>query len=204
MRNTNSIDGGPTGSGSGTRWQGGGFARVNCVLSRLWLLCSSLYAISNTGHRSQDTPCGAGRGLLRAAAGPAQFGGNRRTPVRNNSRRELLRGKRLWQVAGRGAATTPGANLTRIADGGLLPGTYATTEADAKNVKTGLEAVARYALPNPKPAVYVFTVKPLKDTPIQRGIVEPEFGQPGKGVEVLFCDGTAARTVTDRGTIPER
>jgi hypothetical protein len=90
------------------------------------------------------------------------------------------------------------------ADGGLLPGTYATTEADAKNVKTGLEAVARYALPNPKPAVYVFTVKPLKDTPIQRGIVEPEFGQPGKGVEVLFYDGTAPKTVTDRCTIPER
>ena len=89
-------------------------------------------------------------------------------------------------------------------DGGLMPGTYATTEADAKNVKTGLEAVARYALPNPKPAVYDFTVKPLKETPIQRGIVEPEFGQPGKGVEVLFCDGTAPKTVTDRCTIPER
>jgi hypothetical protein len=52
------------------------------------------------------------------------------------------------------------------ADHGLSPGTYATTEADEKNVKTGLEAVARYALPNPKPAIYVFTVKPLKDTPI--------------------------------------
>lgn len=90
------------------------------------------------------------------------------------------------------------------AHGGLLPGTYATTEADAKKVKTGLEAVARYALPNPKPAVYVFTVKPLKDTPIQRGIVEPEFKQPGGGVEVLFCDGTVAKTVTDRCTIPER
>ena len=67
-----------------------------------------------------------------------------------------------------------------------------------------MEAVARYALPNPKPAVYVFTVKPLKDTPIQRGIVEPEFGQPGKGVEVLFCDGTAPKTVTGSCTIPGR
>jgi hypothetical protein len=87
---------------------------------------------------------------------------------------------------------------------GLLPGTYATTEADAKNVKTGLEAVARYALPTLKAAIYVFTVKPLKDTPIQRGIVEPQFDQPGKGVEVLFCDGTAPNTVTDRSTIPEK
>jgi len=46
-----------------------------------------------------------------------------------------------------------------------LPGSYATTEADAKNVKTGKEAVARYALPNPDPASYVYTIKP-KPTPI--------------------------------------
>ena len=90
------------------------------------------------------------------------------------------------------------------ADHGLSPGTYATTEADAKNVKTGLEAVARYALPNPKSAIYVFTVKPLKDTPIQRGNVQPDFGQPGGGVEVLFGGGTAANTVTGPATIPER
>lgn len=90
------------------------------------------------------------------------------------------------------------------ADHGLLPGTYATTEADAKNVKTGLEAVARYALPNPKSAIYVFTVKPLKDTPIQRGIVQPDNGQPGGGVEVLFGNGTAANTVTGPATIPEK
>jgi hypothetical protein len=35
------------------------------------------------------------------------------------------------------------------ADHGLLPGTYATTKADANNGKTGLEAVARYTSPNP-------------------------------------------------------
>jgi hypothetical protein len=90
------------------------------------------------------------------------------------------------------------------AAGGLLPGTYATTEADATNVRTGLEAVARYALPTPKPAIYVFTVKPLKDAAIRRGIVQSAFGQPGGGVEVLFCDGTAANTVTGPGKIPER
>lgn len=91
-----------------------------------------------------------------------------------------------------------------MADGSLSSGTYATTEADAKNAKTGVEAVARYALPCLKPAIYVFTVKPLKDTTIQRGIVQPDFGQPGGGVEVLFGDGTAANTVTGPITIPER
>ena len=90
------------------------------------------------------------------------------------------------------------------ADHGLLPGTYATTEADAKGVVTGLEAVARYALPNSKPAIYVFTVKPLMDTSIQRGIVQPDFGQPGGGVEVLFREGTASRTVTGPISIPEK
>ena len=76
------------------------------------------------------------------------------------------------------------------ANGGLLPGTYATTEEDAKNVKTGKEAVARYALPNPKPAVYVFTVKPPKDTDLQRGTVQPAYDQPGGGVEVIFTSGS--------------
>ena len=45
----------------------------------------------------------------------------------------------------------------RRPNGSWRDGTYATTEEDAKNIKTGKEAVARYALPNPSPASYVFT-----------------------------------------------
>ena len=85
----------------------------------------------------------------------------------------------------------------------LLPGTYATTGEDAKNAPTGKAAVARYALPNPNPASNVFTIKPHKDTVIQYGIVEPAFGQPGGGVEVLFRDGTHAGTVTGPEKIPD-
>jgi len=88
-------------------------------------------------------------------------------------------------------------------DGRLLPGTYATTEEDAKNVRTGKEAVARYALPNPKPASEVWTIKPWKDTLIQYGIVQPANGQPGGGVEVLFRDGTHLGTVTGPEKIPD-
>ena len=88
-------------------------------------------------------------------------------------------------------------------DGSLLPGTYATTEEDAKNVRTGKEAVARYALPNPKPASNKWTIKPWKDTLIQYGIVEPANDQPGGGVEVLFKDGTHAGTVTGPEKIPD-
>jgi len=90
------------------------------------------------------------------------------------------------------------------ADGGLLPGSYATTEADAKNVKTGAEAVAQYALPDPASASYRFTIRPDKDTVIQYGIVQPDYGQPGGGVEVLFAEGTQPQTVTGPDKIPDK
>jgi hypothetical protein len=89
------------------------------------------------------------------------------------------------------------------ADGSWSPGTFATTEDDAKNVKTGSEAVARYALPNTAPASYVFTGKPKTDTVIQRGIVAPAYGQPGGGVDVYFKDGTQPNTVTGPVKIPD-
>jgi hypothetical protein len=88
-------------------------------------------------------------------------------------------------------------------NGSLLPGTYATTEEDAQNAPTGKAAVARYALPNPKPASNVFTIKPRKDTLVQYGIVEPANGQPGGGVEVIFTTGTHAGTVTGPEKIPD-
>jgi hypothetical protein len=78
-----------------------------------------------------------------------------------------------------------------------------SSSEDAKNVKTGKDAVARYALPNPAPASNVFTVRPNKDTDIQRGIVEPAFGQPGGGVEVIFTNGTQPKTVTGPMKIPD-
>jgi hypothetical protein len=82
------------------------------------------------------------------------------------------------------------------ADRSLLPGTYATTEDDGNRIKTGKEAVERYALPNDDPASYRFTVKPEKDTTIQSGIVQPANGHQGGGVEVIFTDGTQKDTVT--------
>lgn len=88
-------------------------------------------------------------------------------------------------------------------DRSLLPGTYATTEADARNVKTGSDAVRRYALPDPAPASNVFTIRPHGGTIMQRGIVEPAYDQPGGGVEVLFADGTQAGTVSGPITIPD-
>jgi hypothetical protein len=81
-------------------------------------------------------------------------------------------------------------------------GTYATTAADATNVKTGTDAVERYALPNPTPACYVFTGKPDKGTDVKRGVVQPDFGHQGGGVEVIFPNGTQSNTVTGPIQIP--
>ena len=89
------------------------------------------------------------------------------------------------------------------ADGALLPGTYSTTEADARNAKTGKDAVARYALPNPAPASYRFTIAPKKDTPVQYGTVQPANGHLGGGAEVIFSAGTHPGTVTGPVKIPD-
>jgi len=91
-----------------------------------------------------------------------------------------------------------------LPDRSLRPGTYATTEADAGKVRTGAEAVERYALPEPKPASHVFTVKPHPATPIQRGTVAPAYGHLGGGDEVIFTNGTRPATVTGPDKIPDK
>ncbi len=98
------------------------------------------------------------------------------------------------------------ANDRRVtADNRLSPGSYATTEEDGNKVKTGKEAVERYALPNDDPASYRFTIKPLKETTIQMGIVQPANGHQGGGVEVIFTDGTTKGTVTQPPTkLPDK
>ncbi len=88
---------------------------------------------------------------------------------------------------------------------GYRSGTFATTKEDADaHIKTGMDAVARYALPNPNPASNVFTAKPPADTDLQRGTVAPANNQPGGGVEVIFVNGTPDGTVTGPITIPDK
>ena len=96
------------------------------------------------------------------------------------------------------------ANDRRVtASGALVLGTYATTEKDAaKHGKTGRDAVKRYALPNPAPAVYVFTIDPPLRTNLNRGVAQPAYGQPGGGVEVIFVNGSPDKTVTGPAQIP--
>ena len=96
------------------------------------------------------------------------------------------------------------ANDRRVTPtGALLPGTYTTTAEDAKQVRNGRDAVRRYALPNPVPAVNVFTTDPpVPGTILQRGVAQPAYGQPGGGVEVIFVNGSPDKTVTGPKQIP--
>jgi len=91
------------------------------------------------------------------------------------------------------------------ADGSLRPGTYATTAEDAKQVTTGMEAVERYALPNPAPASYRYTITPHAGTVFQQGTVKPAYSHKGGGVEVFFKSGTQPKTVALPPTkLPDR
>jgi hypothetical protein len=89
------------------------------------------------------------------------------------------------------------------AEGGLLPATYGTTAEDARHVRTGTDAVRRYALPNPDPAKYEFVILPPGGTMIQEGIVEPAYGQPGGGVEIIFVKDSPSKTVTGGRALPD-
>jgi hypothetical protein len=98
------------------------------------------------------------------------------------------------------------ANDLRVTEKkGLTPGTFATTREDAKAfVKTGTDAVKRYALENKKPASNVFTINPPQDTALKRGIVAPAYGEPGGGVEVIFVNGSPDGTVKGPKKIPDK
>jgi hypothetical protein len=91
-----------------------------------------------------------------------------------------------------------------LPDGSLDKGSFATTEDDARNVKTGADAVVRYALPNPSPASYRFTIRPDARTVLKKGVAAPAYGQPGGGVEVIFSNGTQPNTVTGPDQIPDK
>lgn len=90
-----------------------------------------------------------------------------------------------------------------VADGSVIPGTYVTTFEDGMNhVTTGRDAVRRYALPNPDPAVHRYHLMPPRMIPVRRGVVQPAFGQPGGGAEVIFEKGAPAGTRQLQDQIP--
>lgn len=89
-------------------------------------------------------------------------------------------------------------------DGSLEKGTYVTTVGDARFAVSGLAIAGRYALPNPSPAVYAYTVIPRAGVLYYAGTARPANYQSGGGVEVLFRDGAPAGSAFRPYQIPEK
>ncbi len=88
---------------------------------------------------------------------------------------------------------------------GIVAGTFATTKEDADAyVKTGADAVSRYALENKTPASNKFTITPPAGTELKRGIAQPAYGEVGGGVEVLFVNDSPDFIVTGPVKIPDK
>lgn len=84
-------------------------------------------------------------------------------------------------------------NDARIgADGEVVPGAYATTEADIKSVSSGFAAVKRYALPCRLPAIHVFIITPPPNTDVVYGEVASVDDLTGGGSEAYFPSGCCA------------
>lgn len=71
-------------------------------------------------------------------------------------------------------------------NGSVVKGTFASTTHDRHMIHSGFSATARYALPNPEAAKYVYIITPKGITKILRGSVSPNYNQAGGGVEVFF------------------
>lgn len=97
------------------------------------------------------------------------------------------------------------ANDKRIgSDGSLTKDTYTTTIGDARFAVSGLAVAGRYALPNPSPAIYAYTVVLDAGLPYRAGTARPANYQSGGGVEVLFSAGAPAGSAFKSYRIPEK
>lgn len=119
------------------------------------------------------------------------------------------RSTRWASSSGRKCRSTPpistafSCNRSRASGGRCRSSKVARTKG-ATHVKTGTDAVRRYALPNPAPAVHRCHLKPPRPIEVQRGTVQPAFGQPGGGVEIIFVRGSPAGTKFKQDQIPPR
>lgn len=81
----------------------------------------------------------------------------------------------------------------------LKDGSYTTTEQDYKNCySTNDDPVDRYALPNDEKIKWAFYIKPKTSDLLQEGVVQPDFGHEGGGIEAFFENGTSNNTYTEK------
>lgn len=97
------------------------------------------------------------------------------------------------------------ANDRRLSDeDGVIPsGTYLTSYGDTRFAQSGLGAVARYALPNPAPAMFRFAIGVPAGTALMCGTAAPNFGQSGGGVELRTDHAVQGARVYGPELLPE-
>lgn len=97
------------------------------------------------------------------------------------------------------------ANDRRLrSEAGVIPaGTYLTSHRDTHFAESGLGAVARYALPNPAPAIFRFAIGVPAGTVLMCGTASPSFGQSGGGVELRTDEAIDDARVYDPEVLPE-
>lgn len=77
----------------------------------------------------------------------------------------------------------------------LRPGSYTTTYDDYLTcLQYSDDPIDRYALPNPATIKWVFHILPTASDSLQRGIVQPNYGHDGGGIEAYFEKGTSNDT----------
>jgi len=91
-----------------------------------------------------------------------------------------------------------------MANGAVLPGTFAAPASEERVVPNGFAAVGRFALPSLHPAIWRRDIVPPAATLYFCGAVVPMFGQAGGGAEVKFDRGAHAGSAHLRSAkIPE-
>ena len=95
------------------------------------------------------------------------------------------------------------ANDRRLQQSGFVPaGTYFTSHGDTRFAVSGLGAVARYALPNPAPAIFCRAIGIPHGAALMCGTTSPKFGQSGGGVEIRLDRGVQGARIYDPEILP--
>lgn len=85
----------------------------------------------------------------------------------------------------------------------LRPGSYTTTIDDYLTCTVNkYDPVDRYAIPNDDPIKWAFNIIPEKGDTYQQGIVQPDFGKKGDGIECYFEKGTSFGSFTSEAEFP--
>jgi hypothetical protein len=85
----------------------------------------------------------------------------------------------------------------------LRPGSYTTTIDDYLTCTINkYDPIDRYAIPNDDSIKWVFNIVPKIGDTFQQGIVQPDFGKKGRGIECYFEKGTSFGSFTSEAEYP--